>query len=191
MHVEWPGYEPRETVRSHLSEILELAAGTGRRLSAVLKLTYSDLRLERTPTAPYGAVVWPEATDKMSRSTEAPVGPEVRAAMDRLLRERPGVGTAPLFPSPKDLARPVDRYLADKWLRTAEGLAKLDSQDGTLWHAFRRMWATERKHLPAVDVATAGGWKNAHTLQLVYQQPDADTMLRVVLEHGELREAKG
>jgi hypothetical protein len=50
------------------------------------------------------------------------------------------------------------------------------------------MWATERKHLPAADVAAAGGWANASTLQECYQQADSATMLRVVLEAGELRE---
>jgi hypothetical protein len=70
----------------------------------------------------------------------------------------------------------------------AEQEAKLESQDGSLFHAYRRKWATERKHLPAADVARAGGWANAHTLQLIYQQSDPATLLRVVLEEGKLRE---
>ena len=57
-------------------------------------------------------------------------------------------------------------------------------------YAYRRKWATERKHLPDSDVAAAGGWTNPNTLRLVYQQADQETMLRVVLERGELREAK-
>ncbi len=59
-----------------------------------------------------------------------------------------------------------------------------------LWHAYRRKWATERKHLPDADVAAAGGWANPNTLRLVYQQADQETMLRVVLEGGTLREAQ-
>lgn len=35
-----------------------------------------------------------------------------------------------------------------------------------------------------------GGWKTVQTLKAAYQQADADTMLRVVLKAGELREAK-
>ena len=46
----------------------------------------------------------------------------------------------------------------------------------------RRGWATARKHLPAADVAKVGGWKQGSvTLLAVYQQPDADTTLAVVL----------
>lgn len=49
-------------------------------------------------------------------------------------------------------------------------------------------WATARKHLPDVDVAAAGGWKSTETPRRCYQQPDADTMLAVVLSGAELRE---
>ena len=59
-----------------------------------------------------------------------------------------------------------------------------------LWHAYRRKWATERKHMPDVDVAAAGGWKNTVSLKTAYQRADPETILRVVLEAAELREAK-
>ena len=60
------------------------------------------------------------------------------------------------------------------------GLSKLD---GSTWpHAYRRKWATERKHLPLVDVAAAGGWKGERMLLGIYQQPDLDTMLAVMAE---------
>jgi hypothetical protein len=49
----------------------------------------------------------------------------------------------------------------------------------------------ERKHRPAPDVAAAGGWKELTILQRCYQQADGATMLKVVLEAGELREARG
>ena len=65
-----------------------------------------------------------------------------------------------------------------------------ETQKGSLWHAYRRKWVTERKHLPDVDVAQAGGWKNTVSLKTAYQQADAETMLRVVLEAGELREVR-
>ena len=138
---------------------------------------------------PHGAIRWPAATDKTGKERLVPIGPEVRAAIDRVLRERPGIGAAYLFPAPRDANKPVDRHLAAKWLRTAEKLAGLEKLDGSLWHAYRRKWATERKHMPDANVAAGGGWANPNTLRLVYQQTDADTMLRVVLERGELREA--
>ena len=176
----------RREVRSYLSELLDIVNGTGRRISAVCKLTYEDLRPDQ---GPHGSIMWPAATDKTGRETVVPISPEVRRAIDRILRERPGIGSAPLFPSPENPQQPISRHLADKWLRKAEKLAELEPQRGSLWHAYRRKWATERKHLPDVDVAAAGGWKGPHTMKVSYQQADAETMLRVVLEAGELREA--
>jgi len=173
--------------RSYLSELLDIVNGTGRRLSAVCRLTYGDLRLDR---APLGVIRWPAKTDKIGRETVVPISLSVRRALDRILRERPGIGSAPLFPSPGDAQRPISRHLADRWLRAAEQLAKLEPQEGSLWHAYRRKWATERKHHPDVDVAAAGGWKTIRTLKDAYQQADAGTMLRVVTEAAELREAR-
>ena len=78
-----------------------------------------------------------------------------RAAIDRVLRKRPGIGRAPLFPSPDDMTKPVSKYLADKWLRKAEDLAEIPNQEGSLWHAYWRKWATERKDL--LDVGRGRG----------------------------------
>ena len=170
-----------------MSEIFDIANGTGRRLSAVCSLRYEDLSLSDEP---YGSIRWPADTDKMGHESTVPISPLVRAALERIHAERPGIGAAPLFPSPGDPTKPMTRHLADKWLRKAEKLAGLKKLGGSLWHAYRRKWATERKHMPAADVAAAGGWSNPNTLRLVYQQADQETMLRVVLEGGTLREAQ-
>ncbi len=176
-----------EVVRSHLSELLDLAEGTGRRLSAICALRYEDLRLDREP---HGAIRWPADTDKQGRASLVPISPGVRAALDRVLRERPGAAPPYLFPSPTDPMRPVSRHLADKWLRRAERLAGLEPQQGSLWHAYRRKWATERKHLPPTDVAAAGGWAGPESMQRSYQHPDQATMLRVVLNAIDFREGE-
>ena len=178
------GREPK-TVRSHLSELLDLANGTGRRLSAVCALRYGDLRLDQ---APHGAIRWPADTDKQGRESVVPISPGVRAALDRVRQERPGTESTYLFPSPTDPAKPVSRHLADKWLRRAERMAGLEPQLGSLWHAYRRKWATERKHLPPTDVAAAGGWAGPESMQRSYQHADQATMLRVVLDAAELRD---
>lgn len=177
----------REEHRSYLSELLDIVYGTGRRISAVCALTYADLRLNE---GPHGAIRWPADTDKMGRETVVPIGPQVRAAIDRIMRERPGLGSLPLFPSPANRSKPIRSEQPSIWLRQAEKLAKVETQDGSLWHAYRRGWATARKHLPLRDVAEAGGWAGVETLTRVYQQPDAATMLKVVLEPVELREAR-
>lgn len=48
------------------------------------------------------------------------------------------------------------------------------------FHAYRRKWATERKHLPVQDVAEAGGWLDTRSLEQCYQQADEATLLQVV-----------
>jgi integrase len=130
----------------------------------------------------------PANTDKQRRETVVPICAVVRTALDRILAERPGLGAAYLFPSAESPDRPITKDRAKVWLRKAEKLAKLEHVEWSGFHVFRRKWATERKHLSAVDVATAGGWAGTETLQRCYQQADEATMLAVVLSGGELRE---
>jgi hypothetical protein len=82
----------------------------------------------------------------------------------------------------------MDRHLFDKWLSVAEAKAELPKLDGSLWHAYRRKWASERKHLPLKDVASAGGWKDVNTLLEVYQHSDEGSVLAVMSETRKLRE---
>jgi integrase len=180
-----------DAVHSFLAPLLQLVAGTARRISAVLQLRYEDLRLAKTKAAPHGAIRWRGETDKMGREWSAPINATVRAALDALLAARPGLGAAFLFPAPRSGgAKPVDRWLAAKWLEQAERLAEVPHLEQGCWHPYRRMWATARKHLPIQDVAQAGGWKNHAVLATLYQQPDDVTLYRVVSEPSELREAR-
>jgi hypothetical protein len=176
-------------VHPFLSPILTIVNGTGRRIMAVIQLRFQDLVLAKTKDAPHGAVQWPGETDKMGKAWAAPISARVREVIDTILSERPGVGSLPLFPSSDDPTKVVSRYIADRWLTTAEKLAGVPKHRGSLWHAYRRKWATERKHLPDVDVAAAGGWSDPTTLK-VYQQTDTATLLAVVEGGRELREAK-
>jgi hypothetical protein len=93
------------------------------------------------------------------------------------------IGNALLFPHPRQDPRPgqpVTRHLAAWWLKEAFRRGKLQEPEGSLWHTFRRVWATERKHLPPNDVAAAGGWLDTGTLQQSYQQCDLETLPSVV-----------
>lgn len=169
-------------------EVLDLAHGTGRRISAICSLRYEDLRLN---DGPHGSILWPAETDKIKRSWLVPMSKEVRGAIDRVLRQRPGIGVAYIFPAGEDPTKPVRAEVASAWLLRAEKLAKVEKQNGSLWHAYRRGWATARKHLPVPDVAAAGGWADQHTLMSVYQQPDQATMLQVVTQPARLVESGG
>ncbi len=135
MEQRWDG--KRRTVRSYLSEILDIVNGTGRRISAVCSLRYQDLRLDQ---AQHGAILWPADTDKSGRETLVPISPDVRTAIDRGLEERPGIGGAYLFPSPISPDQPIRYELASDWLIKAEELAGVPKQKGSLWHAYRRKW---------------------------------------------------
>jgi hypothetical protein len=73
----------------------------------------------------------------------------------------------------------------------AEKEAKLPKLDGSMWHAYRRKWAIERKHLPVKDVAAAGGWKDVNTLLEIYQQPDEESILAVTSETRKFVGARG
>ena len=73
------------------------------------------------------------------------------------------------------------------WYR-AQRLAGIDDVVGI--HAFRRKWATERKHHPRKDVARAGGWKSERTLE-IYETADPQTTLAVMEEPTKLRRVSG
>ena len=174
-------------VPSYLREILEIVNGTGRRINAVLALRYRDLRPDQ---GPHGSICWPADTDKTGREWLVPMSPDVRAAIDRVVAERPGIGGAFLFPALHDPEKHISKERASEWLRDAETLAGVPKQEGGLWHPYRRKWATERKDLPVADVAAAGGWSDRATVQNIYQQVDQETLLRVVTSPTKLREAR-
>jgi len=177
--------------RSYLPELLVLANETGRRLSAILGLRYEDLRLEGSQNAPYGAISWPADTDKQGRAwKDVPLTAAARRAIDGVLRDRPRIGRAPLFPAPENPTKPVDRHLPDRWLREAEMLAELTPQEGGLWHPFRRKAATELKSAPDKDVMALLGWTDLRSLKTAYQQADQATMLTALQNRAELREAR-
>ena len=99
-----------------------------------------------------------------------------------------GAIAGPVFAAPKSKDGILDRHLFDKWLSAAEKAAGLRKLDGAMWHAYRRKWATERKHLNPKDVAAAGGWKDVGTLLEVYQQSDEASVLAVMSEPKKLHE---
>lgn len=165
-----------ERVSPQLPLLIALMETTGRRLSSVLGLRWDDFDLKRQ------TIRWRAELDKTRREWLTPIP---KAALPRLRasrHNRPAIGSALVFPHPKRsmAGQPVTRHLAAYWLKQAFELAGVAKPEGSLWHAFRRRWATTRKHLPLRDVAAAGGWKDLTTLLTCYQQPDEETMRQVV-----------
>lgn len=184
-----PGW--RRSMASYLPELLDLANETGRRIGAIRQLRVRDLCLEASKAYPHGSILWPASTDKIGKEWLVPVTKTACAAIKHMLKNRPNADPDDyLFPSPSDPAVPVSRELVNEWLREAERLAEVEKQDGTLWHAYRRKWASERKDGSLADVAFGGGWSDTRTLLRIYQQVDAATLYEVVSTPKRLREAK-
>ena len=154
---------------------LVVAEGTGRRISAWRNLQWDDVDLQE------GTIRWRAEHDKSGFEDVRPMSQAVQEALRDTRRLQRSIGSAPVFPAPKDPTKPCDRHLLDNWLRRAYKLAKVKPEPGGLWHTLRRKWATERKGYPVKDVAAAGGWRDERTILTSYQQADAATVKQVVL----------
>lgn len=180
--------------------ILALARYTGRRESAIIQLRTSDVMLstERISYAlagagkdeglavhmPHGAIRWSAETDKQGVLHITPISPDTRTEIERYLSRNPrGLADVPLFPGPKDATLSISRTIASRWLVRAEKLAEVSKLTGGTFHPYRRLWASERKHLSNIDVAMAGGWKSTKTLA-IYQQSDPVAVLAAVVNRG-------
>jgi len=129
---------------------LVIAEATGRRLGSIRQLAWEDIDFTRD------TILWKAETDKKGKAWIVPMPATLR---DEIKSFRVRLGSAfgsLVFPSDSDVAVPVRSDVFSIWLRAAEKKANLTKLDGSLWHAYRRGWATSRKHLPTADVAAAG-----------------------------------
>jgi len=176
--------------------VLTLARETGRRINAICKLSVRDLLLSRDQLVtalgaaglplqwaeqwPHGAILWRAANDKKGYESIAPLSAAARGALDAYLARYPMAGDVPLIPGRGKPDQSVKKEMAGYWLSRAETLAKLPKLARGGYHPFRRMWASERRHLPAQDVAAAGGWRSLEVMRHAYQHADAAGMMSVV-----------
>jgi integrase len=174
--------EAGEQVHRQFSVALDLAYSTGHRIDAILRLRWNDINFVSSPHAPYGTLRWRAENDKIENEHVVPINQLAHDALAALAKASQVIGEAYVFPSERNANIPVDRHLASRWLRRAERLAGVDHVAGRGWHSFRRAWASARKHLPDVDVAAAGGWKDTATMKRCYQHADAIGVLRAVTE---------
>ncbi|HWV56230.1 MAG TPA: tyrosine-type recombinase/integrase [Longimicrobiales bacterium] len=165
---------------------LMLVQELGWRVSAICALRASDIRRRATEHAPYGEIRKRGAHDKKGVDQWIPLSRRAREAVDLLLRRRPIVGEAWLFPSPRNERKPWRRQHARDLLERAEKRAKLKPLEGGDFHPYRRKWATERKHHPLADVMRAGGWDDPRSLQECYQLADEVATFAVVSEPRKL-----
>ena len=158
---------------------LALAWGSGHRIGSIISLRWADICFETTEQTPHGSIRWSAEFDKTRSEHVTPMNALTREA---LCQAKPDIvnPSAWLFPAAHDPDKRMDRRLASEWLQKAERRAGLKHIRGSGWHAFRRAWATRRKHYPLKDVAEAGGWKDTATLLRAYTQSDPETVLSVV-----------
>jgi integrase len=167
--------------RSYLPELIELVEQTGRRVSAVCRLQYDDVVRSRGVIT---ALRW--RPFKQEDESVVPVSDATRETLERILRERPGVGSSPMFASSRNPSKPITRWIAADGHVEAEIAAEVEHLNGGNFHPYRRKWSIERKHLPTMDVMYASGRKDERSLKESYQLPDDETVLAVVNEPKKL-----
>lgn len=158
---------------------LVLAEATGRRIGSIRALCWEDFDRDAQ------LVTWRAEHDKRGVEWVTPIPDSLCTDVEKFRRALGGL-SGQIFTGERNAAKLMNRRVLDRWLTEAEDLAGLQSLKGGSWHPYRRKWATERKHLPLVDVAAAGGWKDTQMLLKCYQQPDPDTILAVMNEPSKL-----
>lgn len=70
----------------------------------------------------------------MGLDSITPLNAIAREELDHYLERNPRIGDVPLFPSPRDPAKPFRGDIATKWLLKAERLAGVPKLAGGMWH---------------------------------------------------------
>jgi integrase len=168
---------------TRLDMALYLGEATGRRRGSIVGLRWEDFDFAK------GTVLWRSEHDKKGKEWLVPM-PAAFMEEVKQYRQRFKAVAGPLFPGVKKPSEPMPAELLTQWLAKAETAAKLTKLAGSLWHAYRRKFATERMHHPLRAVADAGGWKDVATLLTCYQQTDESTLLAVMSEPRKLSERR-
>ncbi|HEV8496776.1 MAG TPA: tyrosine-type recombinase/integrase [Gemmatimonadaceae bacterium] len=164
----------------HIELYLLLAHETGHRCSAVGRLRWNDLDLEK------GLVTWRAEHDKIGREHTLPLSPAAAAALKAAHRRAARIGDGWVFTSPSDPEKPIRRDLLRDWWRRLEAAAKLDRIPGRGWHSLRRKFATDLKaDTPLADLCSLGGWKDHNTVLKCYMRPDENTMRGALARRAE------
>ncbi len=160
---------------------LVLVEATGRRIGAIQQLRWEDVDFDK------GVIRWRQDADKQGIERWMPMPSQLVQELRSFQRRLGAVGGS-VFASPWRVNGTMHPRTLAQLLVEAEQKAGLPKLSGGVWHPYRRKWATERKHLPVIDVAQAGGWSDTQTLLTCYQQPDQETLLAVVRETRKVRE---
>jgi integrase len=148
---------------------LELVHETGHRLASVRRLAWEDLNLEAR------VIVWRSTKNKGRQEHLTPLTDAAVAAVERLKRERPTIGTPLLFFALETPELLRSRESFNKWWTLGETKANLARVRQRGGHSLRRKFATALLHIPMKTLQELGGWKNSRVILECYQQPDVST----------------
>lgn len=169
-------------VGPHCRLLLVMANETGHRVGAVRQLRWSDVDLTRDSAC----VKWRAELDKIRHEHKTPLSKLAVRELRRARRERSAIGDGWLFPSPSAPSEAVSRHLVRDWWQKLEKAAKVAAEPGRGWHALRRKFATELKHVPTKDLQALGGWKDHQTILTCYQRADEGSMKEALRTRREL-----
>jgi integrase len=171
-----------------LKLLLVLARETGHRIGEILALKREDVCLTEAETRaslaragvaelpPHfaafwfsGAIFWRDTKVEAINNRTIPISERVRDAVDAYLAARALKPGEWLFASSANPKVPVNKRTAADWLERAERQAhgegcSVEKLSGTRWHAFRRLWRSERQNeYHDKVVAMCGGWTVGNT----------------------------
>jgi integrase len=146
---------------------LMLVVFTGRRVSAVLKMRWSDVDVSDSKFMEH-ALRFRRENDKKDKDRHIPYVEQLAAIFAEAKRELGGGGDAPIFGQARDRTKPLSPDGIRKRLLEAERRAGQPKLKRGLWHPYRRKWVSERRHLPVRDVMEAGGWDDYQTFLNCY-----------------------
>jgi integrase len=131
-----------------LAVALIVLEGTGRRLSAVLGLKWSDLRLDEEGEFQNATITFRSYLDKKGRATELPLHSDVARVLAHYRATEDFAGRSDLVFPGRDGKDTANGDRLRQLLEEAEIAAGLEPLDGSKFHAYRRKFATERGNLP-------------------------------------------
>jgi len=157
---------------------------TGRRIGAVRNLRREDITFGTPPS-----IRWRQEFDKCGNEGEVPIGHHLAEIVTKHLDEVPCGKNGCLIPARNARTgelreHPMTTDALRYWLGIAERRAGVKRGQHCGWHAYRRKFATQRKHLPVADVMAVMGLSDVNVFHTSYARPDMETLLRVVKLDG-------
>lgn len=149
--------------------------GTGRRISAVLGLGWSDIKALDDEGVAQPQIRFVRALDKAGRGVWLPLDPGLYNALMEWKRQCPSSAGDLVFPDPTG-SKAVRSDWMGQLLGRAESLAKLEPLNGSLFHAYRRRFATAREHIPFNRVMELMGITDAKVFRECYCRTSTDLL---------------